>query len=569
MNVSWPACKPCPEFSNCDGGWKTPRPEAGFWRTPLCTSRTQCVNAFLKCKPNVACPGLDSNECLEGYTGRICGQCAEGYYKRNQYCRKCPVGSEKTAFKEQMDPFTNIVFAGLSYLLTLVIQVVFSRNRKDMSKSMLQTRTIVVIIYSVVMVIGLASIFSRIQVNFHGLFTYQILAVCLVLFLFYNFTRYMAKVGVIFILSSFLQLFFVFSRYEIPWMTLHKLVYDVIGDTFLPLTLYPSFVESMALECYSAENIKFRDLYSVYTLGIAIELGIVSVIFLASLLVTPLWRFIFSKLKWKIYTSFTNSIYIETSKLLNAQVVILELGLIFVLNSNTGLFTCSSQPDGTFTIDALPSEPCIYDAHTQSGQLYVTTYVLGVLFLLLMSVDKNSRLAVIGKRFRSGAKPWHLIVLMRTLTVVFIASFLDKSFEGIPFKTLPVIQCGMTMMMILINLCLHLVFEPYKDSIANSIEVFFLGSTFLTIFCGLLFKTGDFPDPRINEFFDLTGAVLIILVSLYAVFQITIAVIHRLEFEEAKVKSAIMHGGSWMNAVHACSENLEGQPSQRQNGRRR
>ena len=182
LNVSWPACKPCPEFSNCDGGWKTPRPEAGFWRTPLCSRRTQCVNAFLKCKPNVACPGLDSNECLEGYTGRICGQCATGYYKRNQYCRKCPVGSERTTFKEQMDPFTNIVFAGLSYLLTLVIQVVFSRNRKDMSKSMLQTRTIVVVIYSVVMVIGLASIFSRIQVNFHGLFTYQILAVCLVLF---------------------------------------------------------------------------------------------------------------------------------------------------------------------------------------------------------------------------------------------------------------------------------------------------------------------------------------------------------------------------------------------------
>ena len=126
--------------------------------------------------------------------------------------------------------------------------------------------------------------------------------------------------------------------------------------------------------------------------------------------------------------------------------------LVFVLNSNTGLFTCSKQPDGTFTIDALPSELCIYDEHTQTGQLYVTSYVLGVIFLLLMSVDSNSRLALIGKRFRSGAKPWHLIVLMRTLTVVFVASFLEKSVGNIPFKTLPVIQCGLTMMMILINL---------------------------------------------------------------------------------------------------------------------
>ena len=32
------------------------------------------------------------------------------------------------------------------------------------------------------------------------------------------------------------------------------------------------------------------------------------------------------------------------------------------------------------------------------------------------------------------------------------------------------------------------------------------------------------------------------MVSLYTVFQITFAVMHRLEFEEAKVKSAIVHG---------------------------
>merc|ERR1712096_255764 len=104
---------------------------------------------------------------------------------------------------------------------------------------------------------------------------------------------------------------------------------------------------------------------------------------------------------------------------------------------------------------------------------------------------------------------------MRTLTAVFIASFLDKAFDSVPYKTLPVIQCGMTMMMLLINLCLQLMFKPYKDTYANNSEVFFLGSSFLTIFCGLLFKTGDFPLPEINIFFDFLGAGVIIMVSVY------------------------------------------------------
>jgi C-terminal processing protease CtpA/Prc/Ca2+-binding EF-hand superfamily protein len=412
-----------------------------------------------------------------------------------------------------------------------------------MGKGAALFRTCVALLYSIFLLIGMAYVVDSVHFEFSNpLLQFQMILSLITLTVFYYLSSYILKMGSVFVCFSFLQVFFVYSRYEVPWMPFHRLVFTTIADYLLPATLYPSFVETVALECYTDEELNFRNIYSVQTLGIACELAFVSLIYLCSVTAKSLWYLIRVKILTANGNSLAKIMEGETDKILNVQTIILEFGLVFVLNSNTGLFTCSLQPDGTITIDAQPSEFCVFDAHTQMGQLYVTAYVLGVIFLLLMSIDSESRVSVMGKRFRQGAKPWHLIVLMRTLTVVFIASFLDKAFDDVPYKTLPVIQCGMTMMMLLINLCLHLVFSPYKDSYANTSEVFFLGSSFLTIFCGLLFKTGDFPLPEINVFFDLLGGGVILLVTVYVIFQIVIAAFYRIEFERAKTRTGEIHG---------------------------
>ena len=135
---------------------------------------SQGHQCFLKCKPNVACPGLDSNDCAEGYVGRICGRCATGYYRRNQYCLQCPANAKRTSSGKKIDPFTNIVFAGMVYMITLVIQVTFSRDKNDMSDTLLKIRTGVLIVYAIGIIIGLAVVFDNINVNFsNGVFVYQ------------------------------------------------------------------------------------------------------------------------------------------------------------------------------------------------------------------------------------------------------------------------------------------------------------------------------------------------------------------------------------------------------------
>ena len=545
LNVSWPACKSCPEYSNCSGGWTTPRPNPGFWRTPQCTNRIGCDRAFLKCKPDLACPGLDSNNCGPGYTGKLCGRCIQGYYRRNQYCRACPSGTGVGTGRstKPMDPFGNIVYAGVIFLVTLSIQIVFSRDETTMTGTVASVRSVVALIYSIVLLAGVNSIVQSVEFRFSNpLLMVQLSLSLVAMVIFYSFSSYIGKIGSVFIVFNFLQIFFVFSRYEIPWMPTHKYLFDFIADYLLPITLYPSFVESIALECYTDKELNFKDTYSLHILGIVCELAFVSIIYLGHACFIGVMHVLQAKFGFQQRFTWQKRLEIETKKLLNVQAVILEMGLVFVLNSNTGLFTCTTQPDGTVTIDAQPSEYCVYDAHTQMGQLYVTVYVIGVIFLLLMSVDSSSRLSLMGKRFRQGAKPWHLIVLMRTLTSVFVASFLDKSFDNVPYKTLPVIQCGMTMMMLLINLCMHLIFEPYKDSHANASEVFFLGSSFLTIFCGLLFKTGDFPEAWINVTFDLMGSITLILVTSYVVVQVCVASSNRLFFERAKALTFERHG---------------------------
>ena len=104
-------------------------------------------------------------------------------------------------------------------MITLVIQVTFSRDKNDMSDTLLKIRTGVLIVYAIGIIIGLAVVLDNINVNFsNGVFVYQFFVSFAILFVFYNFSRYLTKVGTIFIVCSFLQLFFVFSRYEIPWM---------------------------------------------------------------------------------------------------------------------------------------------------------------------------------------------------------------------------------------------------------------------------------------------------------------------------------------------------------------
>lgn len=71
-------CEPCPLGATCTGRLAAPVAAPGYFE-----DRGQ----FLQCIQPEAC--LGSSQCARGYSGRLCGRCASGFYALNGKCRPC------------------------------------------------------------------------------------------------------------------------------------------------------------------------------------------------------------------------------------------------------------------------------------------------------------------------------------------------------------------------------------------------------------------------------------------------------------------------------------------------
>ena len=77
-------CVACPVGGVCAGGVAKPSAAPGFF--PDATD----PSVYLACPNSKAC--LGSGQCQRGYVGRLCGQCAEGYYALRGACFACKPG---------------------------------------------------------------------------------------------------------------------------------------------------------------------------------------------------------------------------------------------------------------------------------------------------------------------------------------------------------------------------------------------------------------------------------------------------------------------------------------------
>lgn len=73
------ACEPCPVGAVCAGRLDAPTAAPGFF--------PDSSGAFVACVSPRAC--LGGGRCARGYSGRLCGTCASGWYALNGACRKC------------------------------------------------------------------------------------------------------------------------------------------------------------------------------------------------------------------------------------------------------------------------------------------------------------------------------------------------------------------------------------------------------------------------------------------------------------------------------------------------
>ncbi|KNC55084.1 uncharacterized protein AMSG_10681 [Thecamonas trahens ATCC 50062] len=73
-------CVPCPAGAVCLGGTEPPRAAPGF-------EPSDDGAAFVACPRPAACAG--SGQCAAGYRGRLCAECAAGWYRLGDACHKC------------------------------------------------------------------------------------------------------------------------------------------------------------------------------------------------------------------------------------------------------------------------------------------------------------------------------------------------------------------------------------------------------------------------------------------------------------------------------------------------
>jgi hypothetical protein len=114
-------CKRCAQVTaiTCPAGSIYPSIEAGFFRAG---TDGDDVNVALSCFPSQAC--LRSGEvlntpCANGYTGYLCGSCAQNFYRLDLNCRACPSDAVKW--------FTVILFVVV--LLAVIGRVTIQKNQ--------------------------------------------------------------------------------------------------------------------------------------------------------------------------------------------------------------------------------------------------------------------------------------------------------------------------------------------------------------------------------------------------------------------------------------------------------
>eukprot|EP00163_Fabomonas_tropica_P026431 TRINITY_DN484_c0_g1_i9.p1 TRINITY_DN484_c0_g1~~TRINITY_DN484_c0_g1_i9.p1 ORF type:complete len:2450 (-),score=221.17 TRINITY_DN484_c0_g1_i9:258-7607(-) len=73
-------CRPCPEGAVCPGGYRA-WPIEGYWAPSE-------QGPVTKCLPD-RCLGTQESLCAPGYTGSLCGACAQDFYLRGTACVKC------------------------------------------------------------------------------------------------------------------------------------------------------------------------------------------------------------------------------------------------------------------------------------------------------------------------------------------------------------------------------------------------------------------------------------------------------------------------------------------------
>eukprot|EP00753_Platysulcus_tardus_P012694 PLAT3519.1.p1 GENE.PLAT3519.1~~PLAT3519.1.p1 ORF type:complete len:1164 (-),score=332.47 PLAT3519.1:47-3388(-) len=203
-----------------------------------------------------------------------------------------------------------------------------------------------------------------------------------------------------------------------------------------------------------------------------------------------------------------------TQRLMSGLASVFSLTYLVVAMTSLSFFDCTSQIDGSFTLDAEPGLACYDQLWFDNLPLAVTMVVLfpfgvpmaiwAAIRLVVPKMERPDDFTLI-QPFAAGKEHWIVLILARKLGLV-----VSKVF----FTRFAILQATIALALSGASLSAQLYFKPYKNARLNRMEMLSLSASCVILYMGLLFFSDSFPAEGARDALGLAAAVVIIVVTL-------------------------------------------------------
>eukprot|EP01114_Cavostelium_apophysatum_P014275 TRINITY_DN3657_c0_g1_i6.p1 TRINITY_DN3657_c0_g1~~TRINITY_DN3657_c0_g1_i6.p1 ORF type:complete len:1502 (-),score=352.50 TRINITY_DN3657_c0_g1_i6:67-4572(-) len=494
--LSKSGCLACPEGGSCPGGSLRPVPAPGYW-----SSKEDPMN-FLRCLNPNACSGGEAGTCAGNFVGRLCSDCADGYYPADNTCKRCE--------KSSTGPIQAAVW--LAAIISMALILLANNNANTTYKNNMGVGTSLGILVQFLQILSIIALFR---------FDWPDPIGSAILFL----RKHLVDLD--FVMPTRCSVEIDYSTFYLLRVLIPIFFFAVILITYGAVKIHTYILKDLGLRNFMLR--KYPSLLGPHPSGISPK----------SL------RYFMCKPLTSVYKN------LDFRGCINSMLMLLDLLYIYMISTGFEIFRCYSQPDGTDSLVVAPSITC-YESQwyglVPPSIISMVVWGLGtpLLFALLLYLHKKKRLGSESKanrtvsylmsRWKEEKFYWQLIIMLRKFLVSFVistfASTIDLQFLG-----------GMAFLYA--SLALHRYHQPYgsfahnrqEDWILQVLMMFLVTAVFLNI-------PMTYPTVRVVLAYVLLLALCVIIgVSVWSIlygvraYQLNLLA-RKFEMEEVQTRSS-------------------------------
>ena len=539
-------CVACPVGGNCTGLNVTmPDAAQGYWFDP---AKGQDYLQFYMCTPRASCPGGSSAICSNGYQGRICGLCTNGWYKSKSVCKQC--GDDAWLRFILFVVFVAVIIAAffsfgsvnLSHVSSISIGMSFWQVISIFSSFDIEWPATVDTSLSAASILNFSTDFMSPQCLFKDMsfvvkwmLTFSVPLLCFLgLVLFYVLTEIRSLLA-----GAIGKRLFPETKYKYWRSAISASAANAVASCATPPA--PSATNgTSAPQQQQPQSSQSQSTISKHARSLGLKIKGVGV-WMRNI---ALW-FVRGQLTRKQHKTMLN-------RCINALLTFLSFCFIFMMTQSSNIFKCTEQTDGSSTLDYSTDITCYRDAmwFVMLPVTLIVWIILGLGSVLLFTylyatqhrfhADSNfqQRFKFVLRRYKRRFFYWELVVTVRKflLSVIFVF-----------FK--PMMVTVLSIAVVFISLLMHMKAVPYNKKAHNVLEYLVLLSTLVVLFLGLLFFVDRFPEPWMKTFSEVLAVVVIVATTIVVILVILWDIQTRKRKERGNVKTKERQGMREMNKM--------------------